>query len=157
MVSISYDVNGATRVNNSLRTLATKNRKITDKVVGQWAKETRAKVKGTKYPPQTNKPQPFKTAKQRRFFFWALANGIITVPYRRTGRLANSWSARQNSLGNWSIANSTSYAHWVVDRSSQSGYHAGNWWIAQDIIDAEVPQLTKDLASELSKVATGSP
>lgn len=50
-----------------------------------------------KYPPSkyvTRKAAygfSFFTARQRRWFFWALKNGVIEVPYRRTNRLSNAW------------------------------------------------------------------
>ena len=39
------------------------------------------------YPPVRKKKQPFKTDKQRRYFFYALKRGLIKVPYRRDGLL----------------------------------------------------------------------
>src|SRR3990167_2905281 len=35
------------------------------------------------YPAARHGPQPFKTEKQRRYVFWAMARGIIQIPYRR--------------------------------------------------------------------------
>lgn len=148
MANIYYEVNGATRVGNALRTLATQHRKKTDVVVGKWAKRTRTVLKGTKYPNQTNKPQPFKSDRQRRFFFWALSQGLISVPYRRTGRLASSWSAKKVSWGSWRIENSRPYSELVIGKS-QARYHKGNWWKADDIIGKEFSKLTKELTKEL--------
>lgn len=46
------------------------------------------------YPPATGaKQSDLWTPKQRRYFFWALKQGIIEVPYRRTGRLQGALQA----------------------------------------------------------------
>jgi hypothetical protein len=37
--------------------------------------------------------EPFKSDKQRRWFFAALRDGEIQVPYQRTGELASSWQS----------------------------------------------------------------
>lgn len=37
------------------------------------------------YPPESHRPQPFKSEKQRRYVLWAIKAGIIKVPYVRTG------------------------------------------------------------------------
>ena len=44
-----------------------------------------------KYPPQVSKPQPFKTARSRAWFFANLRAGRITVPRPRTNTLGSSW------------------------------------------------------------------
>lgn len=48
----------------------------------------------TKYPPryQGKLPGGFKSEKQRRYFFWALREGIIQVPYQRTGTYGRAWN-----------------------------------------------------------------
>jgi len=33
----------------------------------------------------------FKSVAQRRYFFWALAHGVIDVPYNRTQKLRRGW------------------------------------------------------------------
>lgn len=152
-VSISYDLKGYQRVQNSLRKLASDYRVETDETIGQFAKDQRAKLKGRGYPPQSNKPQPFKTAKQRKYFFWALDQGIIIVPYPRTGTLANSWRSRKLGWSDWVIENSTAYGALVVGRGKQAKYHSGNWWIAEDEIEEQTPELTRKLSEEITRLA----
>lgn len=54
------------------------------------------------YPPERHGEMPGfpKSEKQRRYFFWALKNGIIKVPYVRTGILQRSFgmSIENNGL-----------------------------------------------------------
>lgn len=152
-VSLRYDFKSYNRVRNSLRGLASGYKSKTDDTVKDWTKEQRRKHKAQTYPPQLNKPQPFKTEKQRRFFFWALDNGIIIVPYPRTGLLANSWRARQEGWSHWVLENSAAYAHLVVGKGQQARYHEGHWWTAEDIISDEVGKLTSDLTEELLELA----
>ena len=52
-----------------------------------------------KYPTQRGGFKAvFKSDRQRRFFFWALKSGAITVPYRRTGTLGRSWNMNVREL-----------------------------------------------------------
>lgn len=81
------------------------------------------------YPAARKKKQPFKSDKQRRFFFAALADGRIRVPYQRTGNLGRSWRAGIVQTGGGltiTVGNTTAYAPYVQG-SQQAGYHRGNW------------------------------
>lgn len=153
--SLRYEFEGYNRVRNGLRKLAAGYREETDSTVGDWTKDQRAGMKGYGYPSQRNAPQPFKTDRQRRWFFWALKEGIITVPYARTGRLANSWRARRDGWSHWVLENSAVYAALVVGRGQQARYHEGHWWTAEDIIADDVPELTKELTEEIVGLAKG--
>jgi len=88
------------------------------------------------YPPARPQPQPFKTAKQRRWFFWAIKAGVITVPYRRTGQLGRSWAMRVQQTPTQIIGildNPTPYGPWVqAPPPQQAMYHAGNWRTTED-------------------------
>jgi len=93
----------------------------------------------SKYPPARRRKQPFKTAKQRRFFFAALADGRIRVPYQRTGRLGRSWRAGVTMTGGGltlTVGNTTAYAPYVQG-SQQSGYHRGNWKTVSELSQNE--------------------
>ncbi len=84
----------------------------------------------TDYPsPSTGKVR-FKTAKQRKYFFWALSNGVIQVPYVRSGKLGQSWNTRVTETGSGmrgEIGTNMSYARWVQSAESQARIHQGNW------------------------------
>lgn len=151
--SVSYRIVGYERVRNGLRRMASDYRETTDRTVGAWTKQERAVLKGHGYPPQRRAPQPFKSDRQRRYFFWALSQGIIVVPYPRSGRLANSWSAKQTGWSHWVLENSASYAALVVGDGTQSRYHAGHWWTAKDVIEGNVGELTRQLSKELEALA----
>ena len=151
-VKLHYEFEGWNRVENSLRRLASDYRGEIDGSVRDWTKDQRAGMKAFGYPAQRNAPQPFKTARQRRWFFYALKNGLITVPYARTGRLANSWLARKEGDSHWVLENSAEYGAWVVGREKQAKYHLGHWWTAEDIIEEDTPELTKDIKDNIMEL-----
>ncbi len=91
------------------------------------------------YPPVNRRPQPFKSVKSRKYFFWALKQGTIQVPYVR-GRSPGSedmkhrWIVRQTSEG-VEVANNTSYVHLVHDAKEQAAYHReGGWQTDEDVM-----------------------
>lgn len=53
----------------------------------------------TDNPPKSTGKVRFKSAKQRRYFFWALKQGVITVPYHREGKLGQSWTTKIDETG----------------------------------------------------------
>ena len=84
----------------------------------------------TDYPSKSTGKVRFKSAKQRRYFFWALANGVITVPYARSGKLGQSWNTKIDETGGGmygKIGTNMSYAKWVQNAESQARIHQGNW------------------------------
>jgi hypothetical protein len=84
------------------------------------------------YPDNRRAPQPFKSAASRRFFFAALRDGRITVPYQRTYALQRGW--RYDAAGA-RVTNGTGYAAMVMgSKGEQSGYFAGKGWLSVDSI-----------------------
>lgn len=97
---------------------------------GLWVKNFMAD-----YPPQRRGPQPFKTEKSKRFFFWAIAHGERDFPYRRgmSGKsqsLADAWTVEVQPSGREVIVgNDTSYGPWVQDEDKpQSYFHKQTGW-----------------------------
>jgi hypothetical protein len=91
------------------------------------------------YPPQRHGPMVggFKSERQRRFFFWALRTGLITVPYVRTYNLQRSWQTVMNETAlKATIGSGVSYSQWTHG-AKQAQYHKITGWrqlktIAQD-------------------------
>lgn len=95
-----------------------------------------------KYPPSPGgRPQPFKTEKQRRYFFYAIRAGLIQVPYRRTGTLGRKWTTQVSPDGRTGrVGNNTPYARVVQDSSYEkySHYHQVTGWpTAQEVARTE--------------------
>ena len=60
------------------------------------------KKKLAEYPPKANRKMwPFMTPKAKRYFWWALKQGIIEVPYRR-GMSPGLWSWSPRPALPWS-------------------------------------------------------
>jgi len=81
-------------------------------------------------PPQRPYPKMLRTAKQRRYFFWALKEGIIQVPYVRTGKLGQSWTYKITDTGaglRGVVGTNMSYAKVTQNGESQAMIHRGNW------------------------------
>jgi len=113
-----------------------------------------------KYPDgNQHRPQPFKTAKSRRYFFWALRNRMIEVPYRRgqspgSEDIIHSWTqkARNTSV---KIGSDASYGN-LVQGPKQTEYHRTTGWKTTDkVIDEEEEKILKAIQKavdrELSK------
>lgn len=97
----------------------------------------------TDYPPTSGKrpPQAFVSEKQRRYFFAALRDGRITLPYRRTKELNRSFGdgpiAEDGGLTQV-IGTNLGYAPYVVGAGSQSGYMRSlGWKTTADVVEAE--------------------
>jgi hypothetical protein len=98
----------------------------------------------------------FKTIKQRKFFFWALRNGRIEVPYVRgsspgSESLKHRWTVASilDGLG-VSIGNNASYVKWVQDKEFQSKYHAAGGWIpAQTTLEKERTNIVQEITTEI--------
>ena len=65
--------------------------------------------------------QTFQSDKQRRWFFWAKANGVIN-PWsnQRTGAMASAWTSRPGAANSWVISNPTEAAKWTMGNSTQA-------------------------------------
>jgi hypothetical protein len=61
----------------------------------------------------------FQTARQRKWFFWALDNGLINVPYHRTQGLRNAWK-RIGSGREQILVNESEAAIWTMDDQRQA-------------------------------------
>ena len=106
-------------------------------------------IKGyiARYPPKRPREMRF-TDRQRRFFFWALRQGIIEVPYQRgqspgSEDLSQRWTIKLRQHGLTAIVgNNASYVRYVQDRDRQSSYHKGNWQTAQDVAERHAAEVT---------------
>lgn len=101
------------------------------------------------YPPQRRGPQPFKTDKQRRYFFYAKAKGLIGVPYQRgsspgSRNLKQLWTVEAESATRVVVGNNTPYGPYVQDRDRQSRYHRETGWLTtQGVAASETPAVSE--------------
>jgi hypothetical protein len=80
----------------------------------------------------------FFTRKQQRYFFWALKEGIIDVPYKRTGTLGRSWSVKYGGNSWATITNSAPYAPFVQGFDQSRHEKLVGWKKLVDIINGEL-------------------
>jgi len=101
-------------------------------------------------PPKQGEASKHWTDKQRRYFFWALGQGIIKAKYRRTGTLGRKFTTgvrvRHGTVFG-EIGTDLPYAPWVVGpdekeaitfggvRMYQAPIHAGRWWKFHQVIE----------------------
>lgn len=95
-------------------------------------------------PPGADAPSPLVTAKQRRWFFAALREGSVKVPYKRrmSGGIGGSLSTEVRSLAGeirGLMGSNTPYAHWVIGKTKQAPIHQGRWWVFEDEIPKNLP------------------
>ena len=111
------------------------------------------------YPPQKRMPQPFKTAKQRRYFFWALGEGKIEVPYHRgispgseaLGR-KSTWQVGRVKRLSITVGADVSYGPYVMDRHRQSRYmKAKGWHTIQDVAEDNKGRVAKIIKQSIDK------
>ena len=86
------------------------------------------------YPPKSSGKMVWKSLKQRRYFFWALREGKIQVPYQRGGeksqKLGQSWTWKIDTTMRGlrgEVGASATYAKWVQHAPTQARIHRGNW------------------------------
>lgn len=102
------------------------------------------------YPATRRQAQPPKTDLQRRFIHWAVRNGVVGIPYGRTGALAAGWQVEAS--GNVrTILNENDHAD-IVQGPGQAGYHSGNWRTVDDGAEMAGPVLAEEMESAISEV-----
>lgn len=82
---------------------------------------------------------PFFTEKQRRFFFWAVRNGVIDLPYKRRGKaggMQSEWKVTGKGLS-YRIYNTSRAAFFIYDDQHQARQLGLAGWnkIGQIVID----------------------
>ena len=102
----------------------------------------------------------FQSDKQRRFFFWALRNGVIQVPYfrgqnPRSENLQQSWNVVMLDNLTAQIGTAVSYAPLVMDAERQTMYaKAVGWRSVQSILPDAEPEARAAMETELQKASS---
>ncbi len=101
--------------------------------------------------------KPFKTDLQRRYFFWALKAGEITVPYSRgadskSERFKASWTVQaQNNGLRVVVGNDTTYGPLLMDPDQQSKFMAAiGWPTTQKVMDENAEQISTFAFAQLT-------
>jgi hypothetical protein len=117
------------------------------------------------YPPQKSLTrtevygQPFKTEKQRRYFFYALGKGLITVPYSRgadpkSERFKASWAIETLNDGlTVVVGNDTTYGPYLMGNKEQSKFAAAIGWPTVDaVMDANAEEISRFAVYQLERI-----
>lgn len=121
------------------------------------------KSKVAQYPPRKRLKrravygQTFQSVRQRKWFFAALSNGDIEVPYRRglspgSESLGRKWTVYSLSPFTVVVGNNVSYARYVQDQEMQSRYmREVGWQTVQQVVEAEHERITEWLQQEFER------
>lgn len=108
-----------------------------------------------KYPSKVYSPNPLiKTNdKVRRAFFAKMKSGEISVPYKRTRKLANSWAVSSSIDGFTStVTNNMSYADLVQGWDSQVTRHRWSGWVTEKgALDVKRPEIIKNITNAFER------
>lgn len=91
----------------------------------------------------------FFTAKQRRYFFWALKEGIINTPYQRTNTLRDNWVIIGQGLDEM-VVNQTPYAGLVMGDGEQNRMHQKIGW---KTVEARLKENGQRIAKAIQQAA----
>ena len=115
----------------------------------------------TKYPTKGVEPGggwvSRMTPRARGWFFAALREGRITIPYQRTMKLGQSWTTKlEHSGGKFGlrgiIGNVRQYGPLVQDEATQAAIHKGRWPTIQSVAKDQRDRLVKDFAEEIERL-----
>jgi hypothetical protein len=114
------------------------------------------------YPPERRLkrsavyPAPWKSKKQRRYFFWALKHGKIQVPYQRGSSggqsFKESWviSAQNNGLTQV-IENTTTYGPLLMGKDNQTLYMKRiGWGTTEAVMEEEQEEVRQQIGTKLA-------
>lgn len=92
----------------------------------------------------------WKSDKQRRYFFWALRNGMIRVPYLRTQTLSGGWAIAGSGARSF-IYNETPYVGWVMGDGQARMMQLIGWKKADDILEERKDRVTEKFNAGVKK------
>lgn len=103
------------------------------------------------YPVQKKVKMQFVSEKQRRWFFAALREGLINIPYVRTYNLRNSWEVTYSSI-RAVLTNKAKYAHWVMGEGTQTSMMKQIGWLTDKfILNRESPRIIQIISESIEK------
>lgn len=101
--------------------------------------------------------QTFQTEKQRRWFFWAKASGLIN-PWtnQRTGAMANAWRADPTGANAWRISNPTEAAKWTMGNATQANQpNLVGWRKVSEVLSTNINGAIRFASQKLARYLKG--
>ena len=114
----------------------------------------------TDYPSKSTGKARFKSAKQRRYFFWALKNGVISVPYVRTDKLGQSWTWKIDTTSSGlrgTVGTNQPSARWVQNAELQAHIHRGNWMTDYGAVEHRRDEIGRKFRSAIRAALASGP
>ena len=146
MPEYKFNVRSTNRVRNQLRTLVSAHKEVLDPVTRKWAQETRSFLKRP-YPPPPPPP----------------ADNPSYKPYKRTGRLGNSFAVRQKGVAWYEIVNTADagkgpYGSWVIGDDDgdfrQARIHKDRWYQMRPEIEKKLPDLRAAIEAAMKGISS---
>lgn len=136
---IGIDIRGIEQVRQKLQSLAS------PQLARAATKATADYLRGQlqRYPPQIYVSRreaygrPFESARQRRWFFAALRDGTLRIPYQRTGTLRRGWRILESGGADHILVNEVPYARFVQNSPQARMMTLRQWRTLQRIIYEE--------------------
>jgi len=123
-----------------------------------WGALEAARKKIIVYPPTFKGKFEFVSPKQRKYFFWALREGIIKVPYERTGNYGRAWQVVKGNENTWRLVGNLSgggrdYLKYVGGNAygkEQARIHQGRWRLVRATVDQEIRRLPDQIQQRVT-------
>jgi hypothetical protein len=112
----------------------------------------------SKYPPRyaDEPPHHWASEDQRRYVMWAIRQGIITVPYVRTGKYGDSWAIVKTKRG-YMLKSSYKAAKYMAgsarDPNTQYHIHKTRWMPLRTAVEKSVNELPKEIKDNIVMIA----
>jgi len=149
---IGFDIEGLPQLQNKLKHLP---QDVKDAVGDDIAKYLLNVVRA--YPPQKSvtRKQAYGTTffsdKQRRWFFWALKNGALDVPYKRTQAFSRSWRIIGKGTDTI-VVNETDYGGYLMGPGEQSRMSKIiGWKTTEQVLDERAERIDRIADAALKK------
>lgn len=125
---IDVEMRGLEQVVSRIKSLPPELRKQVVQDVGAYGLKVLEEEPPQRYVTRTQAyGVPFFSQRQRRWFFWAINNGEISVPYRRTHQMAKAWTFKASSEDG-TFTNPASGAPFVYGVQTQSRHEKLVGW-----------------------------
>ena len=162
-VQLSVTLRNAELVSKALEDLAAEIPKVSAGRI--YGRLEGARIRLVRYPPKyAGGPFPWVSPKQRRYVMWAIRNGIIQVPYKRTGTYGDAWQVIKVDLKSGvgyqlrgraaqGGRDYTKYVSGSAYGTDQARIHQGRWPLLRDVVEESLAQLPKEIADSVVMVA----
>lgn len=148
---IGIEVEGIEQVQEKLKRIA--DPRALSEITSKVAEFLNAEFKKYPSPRSISRKEAygksFFSDKQRRYFFWALKEGLIQVPYTRTRNLQKGWQVMKFGTTDHIVVNETPYASQVQGSGMQSRMMGKIGWKDTDTIVDKKKDKIRNIAGQV--------